>query len=299
MPDLDKHIHFSGADDVNGDDLGRAEVRNFSTAVDTALQNSFGWAGEAIGVIGLTLSPDNTRVSSGLFITRGDTGLVEFRETCDKIWPDGPAAVTLALRVSSLNPFTFSRGGLWSDLIPSERFTHGYYDKSQGATNSPILGTPEGRGIGEFCLRLVCQPSSTSSGRKGVVIKYTVVLYPASAEELSNSAESVFAGWPGLRVADGHFPLGPTPSTTWRCPIVPLLKPGTPFEEDNNAPTSDRLRFAVAAIMRKCCQPDISRTYSALFSKWDRIRINPRIILDKPPANTWPEHAAVPETEGE
>ena len=299
MPDLDRHIHFGGAEDVHPDDLGRAAVRNLTTAIDTVLHNNFRWSGAAIGVVGLTLNQDNTRVANGAFITRGDTDLAEYRQTCDQIWPEGPANVTLAIRVSSLNPFTFSSGGLHSDLIPSERFTHSFYDASQGATNTPILGTPSGRGIGEFCLRLVFQPSSTSSGRKGVIIKYTVVLYPASADHLSNSPESAFAGWPGFRIADGHFPLGPTPTTKWQCPIVPLLRPGIPFEEEDNAPSGARLRFAVAAVMRKCCQADISRTVAGLFSKWDRIRISPRDIQDKPPANTWPEHAPVPETEGE
>jgi hypothetical protein len=83
MPDLGRNIYFSGDEDVSGEDLGSAEVANFSTALDTALQQNFGWDGKAIGVVGLSLSPDNDRVNSGIFITRGDTDLEEFRTTCD------------------------------------------------------------------------------------------------------------------------------------------------------------------------------------------------------------------------
>jgi hypothetical protein len=288
MPDLDRNIHFSGDDDVGGEDLGRAEVANFSSAVDTALRDSFEWAGKAIGAVGLTLSPDNDRVTSGVFVTRGDTELEEFRSTCDQIWQDGPANILLAIRVSSLNPFTFSSGGLWSDFIPGSRFVHGFYDKSRD--NAAILGTPTDTGVGEFCLRIVCQPSSQSSGRRGVICKYTVLLFPESADELSSLPESRFAGFPGFKIGEGYFPLGPAPRSRWQCPIVPLIRPGTPFLENDNAPSSARLRFAVAAVMRKAGQPDIPRSCTSLRNKWERLRSNPKEISEKAPATTWPVH---------
>jgi hypothetical protein len=87
MPDLGRNIHFGGEDDVAGEDLGDAEVANFSTAVDAALRQNFEWDGKAIGVVGLTLTPDNDRVASGLFVTRGETDLEEYRASCDLIWP--------------------------------------------------------------------------------------------------------------------------------------------------------------------------------------------------------------------
>ncbi len=44
MPDLGRNI-------LSGEDLGGAKVANFSTAIDTALQQNFGWDGKAIGVV--------------------------------------------------------------------------------------------------------------------------------------------------------------------------------------------------------------------------------------------------------
>ena len=298
MTELSKQIFFSGDEEVDADDLGKIEVTDFAHAVDRTLHNAFNWDGMAIGVVGLTLTEDNGRVANGVFITRGDTGLSEFTATCDQIWPEGPAHVTLAINVKSLNPFTFSRGGLWSDLIPQERFLFSFYDKLAGATNAPILGTPEGEGIGEFCLRVVCQPSSTSSGRKGVVCKYMILLFPSSAEELSCTPEAQFAGWPGLKIGDGYFPLGPAPSRKWQCPILPLIRPGTSFSENNTAPSSYRLRFAIAGVMTMSVQPDTARGSNALLAKWEKIRTNPRELTEKGPATCWPATAPFQEEQG-
>jgi hypothetical protein len=295
MPDLGRNIHFSGDEDVSGEDLGSAEVANFSTALDTALQQNFGWDGKAIGVVGLSLSPDNDRVNSGIFITRGDTDLDEFRTTCDQIWPAGPKQITFAIRVASLNSFTFSSGGLWSDLMPSRKFTHGFYDRN----NAPILGARAEEGWGEFALRIVCQVSSTSSGRRGVICKYCILLFPAAVEELNDFPESRFAGFPGLKIGEGHFPLGPAPSEKWQCPIVPMIRPGTPFMENDNAPSSTRLRFAVAAVMRKVVQPDMARSCAGLQNKWERLRANPQELANIGPATTWPEHQDEEESLGE
>jgi hypothetical protein len=289
MPDLGRNIHFSGEDDVAGEDLGDAEVANFSTAVDVALRQNFEWDGKAIGVVGLTLTPDNDRVASGLFVTRGETDLDEYRASCDLIWPAGPRHITCAIA------FIFSSGGLWSDLMPSHRFAHSFFDRN----NAPLLGARDDDTWGKFALRAVCQLSSTSSGRKGVICKYTILLFPASAEELANTAESRFAGFPGLKIAEGHFPLGPAPSSRWQCPIVPMIRPGTPFADNDNAPSSVRLRFAVAAVMRKVVQPDIARSTGSLHSKWERLRTNPRELANVGPATTWPEHQDEEESLGE
>ncbi len=79
----------------------------------------------------------------------------------------GPAHIVLAIKIETLACFTLNRGGLWSDLIPLEQINHFFCDKTAGASNAPILGTPAARGIGELCLRMVCLVSGTSSGWKG------------------------------------------------------------------------------------------------------------------------------------
>lgn len=298
MTDLNAATFFGGGEEADPDDLGKVEVDNFTTAVDRALHDNFGWDGSAVGAVGLTLSADNSQVLGGVFITRGKTGLSECRLPCDQVWPGAPHNITLAIDISTLDPFTFGSGGLWSDIVSSSKFRHAFYDKSAGASNAPILGTPAGKGIGEFSLRIVCQPSSTSSARKGVVCKYIVVLFPESAEQLSDTPESKFAGWPGLKIGEGYFPIKPRPSKEWKCPILPVIRPGAAFAEAGTAPSGERLRHAIAAIMRKVAQPDLPRSGGSILSKWQRIRTNPRELAEKGPATCWPRIAELQEEEG-
>jgi hypothetical protein len=78
-----------------------------------------------------------------------------------------------------------------------------------------------------------------------------------------------------------------------------MIRPGTPFADNDNAPSSVRLRFAVAAVMRKVVQPDIARSTGSLHSKWERLRTNPRELANVGPATTWPEHQDEEESLGE
>lgn len=92
--------------------------------------------------------------------------------------------------------------------------------------------------------------------------------------------------------------MGPSPAEKWQCPILPLIRPGTPFADNDNAPSSSRLRFAVAAVMRKVVQPDIARTAASLQNKWERLRANPQELANIGPATTWPEHQEDTESTG-
>jgi hypothetical protein len=53
-------------------------------------------------------------------------------------------------------------------------------------------------GIGNFSARMVCQVSSASEGRKGVIIKYTILLFPALQNTVAEITESKYAGLTGL-----------------------------------------------------------------------------------------------------
>ncbi len=44
--------------------------------------------------------------------------------------------------------------------------------------------------MGDFSAHMVCHISSTSDGRKGIVMKFVILLFPASAEELNDTLES-------------------------------------------------------------------------------------------------------------
>ena len=75
MSVLECSVFFGGGENIESGDLSRSEVGNFSSDIDQALRTHYGWRNKAIGVIGLCLTPDNLRISSGTFITRGSLDL--------------------------------------------------------------------------------------------------------------------------------------------------------------------------------------------------------------------------------
>jgi hypothetical protein len=135
------------------------------------------------------------------------------------------------IKFPSADDFIFdSSCGLWSNILSDNSVSHAYYDATEGRGGQPLLsedtrraGTHTG-----FSLRMMVQISSMSSPTRGVILKYVILLFPTSAEELEDTPESKFAGWPGLKIAEGTMPLGPAPKQPWQCPILPFLSPPTP-----------------------------------------------------------------------
>jgi hypothetical protein len=258
MSVLEASVFFGGADDINGDDLACMEVGNFSTDIDQTLRVHFGWKKKAIGVIGLSLTPDNLRVASGAFITRGSLELKDKKIAANQIWPAARATTNLVITFPEADEFIFDSGGLWSNFLSDNHVTHAFYDATEGRGGQALLGEDkrrQGTHTG-FSLRMIAQISSSSSPTRGVMLKYVILLFPTSAEELDDSPESRQAGWPGIKIAEGIMPMGPAPKQPWQCPILPFLKPNTPFAQEDVAPTSEKLRSAVASIMRNAHTAD-------------------------------------------
>lgn len=295
MPDVISSSLFSGTEKINPDDLGITEVSNFSTKVDSCLREHFKSQGKATGGIGLCLSPDNTKVVAGSFFVRGNLDIKEVKFHCNHIWPDSPKDVHIVINFPSADMFTFDEGGLYSDPLPSSSIVHSFHTRDGSVL---LADAREILHIGDFSARIICQLSSTSNSKKGIMLKYMIIIFPCSADKLQDSPESRFPGWPGLKVAEGTFPLGPRPSTPWGCPIVPFIRPGAPYTEIPMAPSSRRLRAAISTIMRKTSQPDALRSGAHVLDKWERIRSNPRSISTAPALVTWPEVIMEPDPPG-
>jgi hypothetical protein len=295
MPDLASKTLFSGGSAIHPTDLGNSEVTNFNTSVDARLREQYKWKGQALGAVGLTLSADNEKVMSGQFITRGMTKFKELRFPCRTLWPDCNPEIVLSVNIPALDIFTFEQGGLWSELVPSVRIVHSFHKP-----DSSVVLADERRaaGVGDFSARMVCQISSTSDGRKGIVVKFVILLFPASAEELNDAPETQLPGWPGIKAYEGTFGVVPKPTVPWQCPILPFVRPGVPFSELAMAPSGDKIRWAVAAIMRKCGQPVALGDGRAVLERWQQIRLNPRLADMITPITTWPAVILAPEPEG-
>lgn len=270
MSVLDQSIFFGGAEGLGNNDLGRMEVANFTSDVDEALKTHFQWRGKAIAAVGLSLSPDNLRINSGRFLTRGEMDIKDKKMAANSIWPTANSNISITIQFPSADVFQFDSGGLWSNLVPSSQVPHVFLDTTEGRGGRPLLlsderleGTEPG-----FCIRLVAQLSSFSSAAKGIIMKIAVMLFPASCEDVQELVESQFAGWPGLKIGEVFMPLGPPATEKWRCPVLPFIKPVNTFEAEDVAPTSSKLREAIAAIMRKARLHDSQKTERCSSQMW-------------------------------
>ena len=295
MPDLVSRSLFSGDWEPNPTDLGSAEVPNFHSDIDNRLRENFKWKGKIAGTIGLTLSPDNTKVVNGVFLTRGATGLKETRIPCSSIWPNCNTDTFLALSFPFAEAFRFTDGGLISNYVSSTQLVHSFHSPD----GSVVLADRRTElNITDFTARMICELSNTSDGRRGIIIKFQILIFPGTYLEIFENPDARFGAFPGIRVAEGNFPLLPRPATPWGCPVVPFTLPGVPYEQMATAPAGQRLKNAIAAIMRKTVQP-VTLDVNEISGRWEYLRTHPRLLEGIPPDVTWPPPVAEePEEQG-
>jgi len=295
MPPLDKSL-FAGARSLTPDEVIQLEVTNFTSDIDGELVQR-GWAKPAAcGSIGLHLAIDNNSVEGGRFIVRGQ--LVDGKQLvveAGKVWHGADSKASLVLRFNDASVFTFSEGGLASDIIDGSQVEFGLVTFNETKQAVPILDNDmEEWGFKGFSLRMLCHISKRSSTREGVIIAYTIILYPMWKADLLDRYEAAQnAAWPGLKVAEGHFPMFPKSQTPWGCPIMPWLIMEVNTTEGGENPDSGMLRAAIAAVMNQQAMAESCRTGSSLITKWDRIQNNPGDLITKTPDVTWPTDVTV------
>ena len=286
MPSMDRSL-FEGEDCIDIEDLKKAEVENCEEAVGEALRR-FNWTGQATGCVILQLAPDNCSVASGQFATRGRITKDDYKWEASKIWSAAETGLLLTLQVPDASAFTFCEGGLCSDLLDMANVEHCITSTGRGASLLLQANYKE-KGIGAFCLRLVCHIARAST-RNGIVLGYTVLLFPGTSEEvLAVSEWAKSPSWPGLKVTEGEMLLLPTPSSPWKCPILPLLQTGTPWGMDTAIPALDELRGKVAAIMATSEPAESCKTRKALMSKWEKFANCPDEFTPRRSPLTWPK----------
>lgn len=288
---------FGGRDKISEADWFRCEVTSHDNIND--ILASYGWNGGAACCILLHLSVDNTKVDSGQFMVRGAEER-DFKIDASKVWQDADMNVTLTIRMPSMDSFSFSEGGLASDLLDDTEVINFLHTVHEGGPATPIL-QPDLRqlGIGHFCLRLVCNLSRSTSTKNGVRVKYTLMLFPVSKSELSKMSQHHVSGsWPGIKLGEGDMSMMPAPTTAWVCPILPLIKPGRPFKESSRVPSTEMLKRAMGAIMTKCAAPDAGKNHAAVLAKWDKIVKSPTSFVNKIPPLSWPAQSQAEPIEG-
>ena len=256
------------------------------------------YTGEAVGLCGLWTTTDNRRVENAIFFIRGRLDQDTHRLDACSIWEEADQNCVLQIKLPTADAFNFSEGGLYSDFLPSSKVDFEFRKLQQGS--DPIILPTDSyskAGIGEFSLRMICQLSRASTIKKGVILRYTLLLYPGSVSALTTNPGEQGPSWPGIRLANGEIPLGPRPSAKWGCPILPILRCATPLSVDPTAPSGPRLRRAIDNVMSRAGDHDGRSNGHRMREKWEKLRGKPE-DKTKEPAITWPPPSAEPEITG-
>ena len=290
---------FSEGDLLNKQELRKGELRNTTSDIEIKLRE-LGWDGKMAGCISLELSPDNEKVINGCLHIRGSVSDKELRIDAAKVWAGANPDIFLVIKIPNGEIFNFGREGLTSDYTSQQIVHHTFYRQLEG--RNPVLILPEEfreLNIRDFCLRIVVSISKHSSARSGVLLKYTLLLFPETKQKLLEVFSSASnPAWPGMRLAEGEFPMWPRPLTAWKCPVMPLILPGTVFRERENVPTDGALRAAISAIMEKSAVAETGRTGAAVAAKWRKLENNPAELILNRGAVRWPTVTPEPPPQG-
>ena len=289
---------FEGDPSISGSALARSEVNNAGSSVDSVLRK-FKWDGKAAGCVVTSLSPDNREVTEAFLVVRGSLDDRDEKIDASRLWQDANPNVVLTIRCPKADAFTFSHG-LGSDLIQDADLVHFFHELREDGPPTPILTKDLSEwGIGRFCVRMVCYISRSTSINKGIIMKYVLLVFPEEkGEMLARSDQAKLGSWPGVKFAEGEFPLGPAAMPFWQCPILPCILPGTPFTSLAVAPASEKLRRAIASVLYQAVTPDCCKNSAAMAARWEKIRGAREPIQTKPPPLTWPQPTVEPAQEG-
>lgn len=287
MPQIDQSL-FNNPGEIDASFLDGLEISNDSEAVEEALRR-WDWAGRPAGCLLLKLSPDNTTVASGQFAVRGKLASEVISWDANKLWPTADDNAVLNIRIPAAEAFKFGGGGLASEYLNMYEVEHTI--SVGGETVHTSRANYANHGIGRFSIRMVCNIQKAAA-KSGIILKYSVLLYPASAAEmLEKCGLARNPGWPGLKILEGEMSLMPKPPTPWGCPVLPLILTGAPWEaeEVTRSPPAEELRNKMAWIMATSEPPDCCKTLKALTAKWDKLTSNPTDYCPKRSPLTWPK----------
>ncbi len=156
------------------------------------------------------------------FLTRGATNRKEIRIPFSSIWAGYKSDVFLALNFPCADIFRFTDGRLISNYVLSTQIVHSFH-----SPDGTVVLADRRKELNntDFTACMMCELSSTSDGRRGIILKFQILIFTATYLEIFENPDAGFGGFPGIKVADGNFPLLPRLSTPWGCPGVPFTLP--------------------------------------------------------------------------
>ena len=137
MPDLGKSF-FQGEKDLNLKEIASLETTNISDGVTTVLLKH-GWNANQLGSgVVLELSPDNLHIARANFFLRGPLGDDGITVQAAKCWPTADDDIVLHFKFPAGEKFSFSSGGVFSDYLDSNEFTHSFHSVDEEGNQTDV-----------------------------------------------------------------------------------------------------------------------------------------------------------------
>jgi hypothetical protein len=285
---------FAGQDDLPELIAENLEVGSLGQPVNAVLGRN-GWDGRAVAGIGLELASDNKSVTQGQFFLRGPISEEPGTFQASRLWEKAGKDVTVTMIFPHGGEFDFSGGSLASAYMSGEDIQMSLEKNEQ---QIPVADWPR-FGIKPFSLRLVAYLDKMSN-KTGPRIKFTLLFYPATQEEMEERADAAQGpAWPGVKILEGFADLFPrAPEGGWGSPIYPILCPGTKFRQLPNLPSGQELRFVMGRIMGTARLPVPCANCGTMLKKWIKIEEDPEQYEERLPSVVWPAAAELPARTG-
>jgi hypothetical protein len=292
MPDLDDRF-FNGSGDIPPDITGRLVTPSFGDN-DSRILTQLGWEGQAIGYIGLVITPDGDSIDRGQFCVKGKLSEDAVTFQAAKLWAGVAKDVIVSIEPIEGQIFKFLGGTMFSDYLPQEALKVSYHKGDQRIRN----GEESRHNIGDVCFRLFCHLDKTSNIRsgQGPQWKLTTLAFPHTVEELEEESQlAQHPSWPGIKILEGKADLFPAADLVpWGCPILPLLSTEARSGSIGTIPKGAVLRAAVAALCRTAALPTACASRAAAAKKCQEMNSNPPPQHGREPTVKWPKSAMPP-----
>ena len=229
---------------ATADDIRTWCVPSLDEAASSLLED---WQGKVIGVIGLTLGPDNRDITSARLSLQGqiyDSSAKKIAAT--KFWKGLPTGMHILIKNFDCSLFTFSEGTV-SGLVNHDQFEHEFRTRAGEIVDR---GTLEELGIRGFSIKAYVWPTAPNWA------SLSVVLFPMEEADLVRTyplAEDDRC--PSILFFGEKIPFGPPAKIRWGMPFNPAILPGGPVEDDTEFPNGKELAKAMSLLLRKAKQP--------------------------------------------
>ena len=205
-----KHIsgqEFNGKDQLVFEDIQDWIVPGFGEGSKQQL-DEMDWEGDAIVSVGLFLSTDNRKITSGKIYTHGELMRSNKDFRAQRLFEKADKDLRIYYQIEDFATFKFNNGTLIGDMVDCMELAWHVEKKVTGAANTVVAPSDYvDHGIGNFSIRPFIVPLS---GKKA---KTTIVCFPLTSAELqSEHPLSRNPSFPGLELTSFEVNLFPPSS---------------------------------------------------------------------------------------